>query len=266
VTRLSERERPTMFIDLGTNGEIVLRTADALVASSTAAGPALEGASIDYGMRAETGAIERVTVEGDGIRLETIGGVEPRGLCGSGLLDLIAVLLDVGALDHTGRLRTGAAHPLGARVADRDGTRTFEIAPGVHLTQRDVRQVQLANAAIASGISLLLQAAGVPSDDVAELVIAGGFGYHVKASALARMGMIPAAWADRVRFAGNTAKAGAMLALLDSGARRRAEAIARHVRTIDLASHPQFQARFVGAMTFPADDPVRRSQHEGRSR
>lgn len=251
ATRLSERTEPALLVDLGTNGEMVLRTPEGLVGASTAAGPALEGASIAYGMRAENGAIERVALKGDGLVIGTIGGAEPRGLCGSGLIDLIALLLDTGIIDHTGRLRDDAAHPLGAMVCTREGVRAFEVAEGVFLTQRDVRQVQLAVAAVASGIDLLLDAAGIEREAVAELIIAGGFGYHVRAEALVRMGMVPAEWADRVSFAGNTSKTGAMLALLDSAARRRAEAIARHVRTVDLASHPEFQQRFIGAMRFP---------------
>ena len=254
ATGLAERDTPSVFVDLGTNGEIVVRTSHGLLAASTAAGPALEGASIESGMRAETGAIERVALVDGELRLETIGGVAPRGLCGSGLLDLIAVLLDTAILDATGRFREGAPHPLASRVTQRDGIRVFEIVAGIYLTQRDVRQVQLANAAIASGIVILLETAGLAADDVCELVIAGGFGYHVQAGALVRMGMIPAAWAPRVSFAGNTALTGATVALLDSGARRRAEAIARHVTTIDLASRPDFQERFVGAMTFPQSE------------
>jgi uncharacterized 2Fe-2S/4Fe-4S cluster protein (DUF4445 family) len=254
VTRLDERERPTILIDLGTNGEIVIRTPDGLLASSTAAGPALEGASIAYGMRAEEGAIERVSLAGDELAITTIGGARAKGLCGSGLLDLIAILLDAGVIQRTGRLRCDAPHPLAARVSERDGTRVFEIAPDVYLTQRDVRQVQLANAAIASGLLMLLDAADVPAQDVGELIIAGGFGYHVRAEALVRMGTIPPAWADRVSFAGNTAMSGTLLALLDSAARRRAEALARHVETVDLASHPDFQERFVAGMSFPTPE------------
>jgi len=251
ATRLAERSRPTLFVDLGTNGEMVLRTPDALVACSTAAGPALEGATLTHGMRAETGAIERVSLDGGRLTVDTIDAAPPRGLCGSGLLDLVAVLLEAGVLDFTGRLRTDAGDPLGDRVVQHDGGRAFEIAPAVYLAQRDVRQVQLANAAIASGISLLLDGVGLVPEDVAELVIAGGFGYHVKAEALVRLGMIPAAWIDRVSFAGNTAVSGTLLALLDSAARRRAEALTRRVETVDLAGHPEFQTRFVAAMRFP---------------
>lgn len=251
ATRIAEQERSVLLVDLGTNGEMVLRTPDGLVAASTAAGPALEGASVAYGMRAEDGAIERVTLLGDDLAVETIGDTVPRGLCGSGLLDLIAVLLDTGVIDHTGRMRDDVEHPLASRVTERDGVRAFEVATDVYLTQRDVRQVQLANAAIASGIDMLLDRAQVSAGDVDELIVAGGFGYHVKASALVRMGMVPAEWIDRVSFAGNTSKAGALIALVDTGARRRAEAVVRHVTTIDLASHPDFQARFIGAMRFP---------------
>lgn len=252
ATGIAEQEQAVLLIDLGTNGEMVLRTPAGLVGASTAAGPALEGASIAYGMRAEPGAIERVSLSGDGsLTVETIGDAVPRGLCGSGLLDLIAVLLDTGLLDHTGRLRADAGHPLAACVSEMDGTRVFELATGVYLTQRDVRQVQLATAAIASGIDMLLDAEGMAVDDVDRLVIAGGFGYHVRADALVRMGMVPAAWRDRVTFAGNTAMSGTRIALLDTASRRRAEAVARHVRAIDLASLPEFQSRFVSAMRFP---------------
>lgn len=252
ATGVAEQERAVLLIDLGTNGEMVLRTPDGLVGASTAAGPALEGASIAYGMRAENGAIERVSVGADGeLAVETIGGVAARGLCGSGLLDLVAVMLDAGVLDPSGRLRPDATHPLASRVSEKDGTRVFELADDVYLTQRDVRQVQLANAAIASGIELLLEAEGVRAEDVERLVVAGGFGYHVRAEALVTMGMIPAAWRERVSFAGNTAMTGALMALLDSSTRRRAEAIARHVRAIDLAGHPDFQTKFVAAMRFP---------------
>jgi uncharacterized 2Fe-2S/4Fe-4S cluster protein (DUF4445 family) len=252
ATGLAARDTLAVLIDLGTNGEIVLRTKEGLFATSTAAGPALEGASIAYGMRAEPGAIERVTLDGDDLVVGTIGEVAPLGICGSGLLDLIAVLLETGVLDGTGRLRDDVPHPLASRVRDADGVRLFEVAPNVLLTQRDVRQVQLAKGAISSGIDLLLESAGVAADDVDELIIAGGFGYHVRAGALVRMGMIPGAWRSRTRFAGNTAEAGARLTLLDSEARRRADAVSRHIATVDLASLPGFQARFIAAMDFPS--------------
>jgi uncharacterized 2Fe-2S/4Fe-4S cluster protein (DUF4445 family) len=253
TTRLAERDTPTLFIDLGTNGEIVLRTPDRLVGTSTAAGPALEGASIEFGMRAETGAIERVTLQGDSLLVETIGAAPAVGLCGSGLIDLVAALLDSGVVDASGLMRDDAPHPLASRVIVRDGVRAFEVAPGVFLTQRDVRNVQLANAAIATGIGLLVETAGVAPDDVTEVVFGGGFGLHVRGEALARMGMVPRDWRDRISYAGNTAIAGATRTLLDRGQRRIAEAIAHHVDTVDLAANPGFQQRFIRALEFPKE-------------
>jgi uncharacterized 2Fe-2S/4Fe-4S cluster protein (DUF4445 family) len=251
TTRLAERDTPTLFVDLGTNGEVVLRTPERLVGTSTAAGPALEGASIEQGMRAETGAVERVTLEADHLALATIGDAPPAGLCGSGVIDLVAALLEAGVLDATGLLRDDPPHPLAGRVSVRDGVRVFEVAPGVRLSQRDVRQVQLASAAVATGIGMLLEAAGLPAGKVTAVVMGGGFGRHVRGEALARMGMIPPQWRDRVSFAGNTAIAGATRALLDRGQRRLASAIAHHVETIDLAARPDFGERFIRALDFP---------------
>jgi uncharacterized 2Fe-2S/4Fe-4S cluster protein (DUF4445 family) len=251
TTRLAEHGAPTLFIDLGTNGEIVLRTPERLLGASTTAGPALEGASLAQGMRAETGAVERVALGGDGLVLGTIGDAPPVGLCGSGVIDLLALLLETGIVDSAGLMRADAPHPLAARVSTRDGVRVFEVAPEVYFTQRDIRQVQLASAAVATGVGVLLEAAGLSSADVAGVVMGGGFGRHVRGEALARMGTIPPEWRDRVSFAGNTAIAGATRALLDRGQRRLAGAIARHVETIDLAARPDFGERFIRALDFP---------------
>ena len=252
TTRLAERESAALFVDLGTNGEIVLRAHDRFVGASTAAGPALEGASIEYGMLAETGAIERVSFDGSSLVLGTIGDAPATGICGSGLIDLVGVLLETGVVDRDGLMHADVPSVLATRVSTRDGVRAFEVAPGVYLTQRDIRQVQLASAAVATGIDLLLESAGIGRADVAEVVFGGGFGLHVRADALARMGMIPEAWRDRVTYAGNTSLAGTTRALLDRGQRRLAAAIAHHVETIDLAAHPEFQERFIRALEFPA--------------
>jgi uncharacterized 2Fe-2S/4Fe-4S cluster protein (DUF4445 family) len=190
-------------------------------------------------------------VEGYDLFVDTIGGVPAVGMCGSGLIDLVAALLETGVVDHTGLMHPDAPHPLGRRVVDRNGLHAFEGAEGVILTQKDIRQVQLASAAIATGIDLLLDAAGIDRSEVTEVVFGGGFGFHVRAGALCRMGMIPAQWCDRVTYAGNTAMAGATRALLDRGQRRLAEAIAHHVETIDLGSDPRFQQRFIECLDFP---------------
>jgi uncharacterized 2Fe-2S/4Fe-4S cluster protein (DUF4445 family) len=251
TTRLPERHAPTLLIDLGTNGEIVLRATERLLGASTAAGPALEGASVEYGMLAQSGAIERVSLEGDALVIGTIDDAPASGICGSGLIDLVAALLEAGLVDTSGLMHHDVAHPLGKRVTVRDEVRAFEVTPGVFLTQKDVRQVQLAVSAISTGTALLLESAEVPAEDVVEVVIAGGFGRHVRGEALARIGMIPREWADRVSYAGNTAIAGATRALLDSAERRRADAIVRHVETVDLATHPLFSERFITGLEFP---------------
>ncbi|HEY5506150.1 MAG TPA: ASKHA domain-containing protein, partial [Coriobacteriia bacterium] len=185
TTRLPERETPALLLDLGTNGEIVLWTGEHLFGASTAAGPALEGASLESGMLARGGAIERVALQGDSLVVGTIDDLPAAGICGSGVIDLVAALLDAGVIDTAGLMRDDVAHPLAARVTVRDGVRAFDVAPGVFLTQKDVRSVQLAISAVATGIELLLESAAVPADSVAEVIVAGGFGRHVRGESLA---------------------------------------------------------------------------------
>ena len=256
ATRLDEAERPTLYMDLGTNGEIVLSVPGRpLLAASAAAGPALEGAGIERGMRAEPGAIERVWLDEAGdLVLATVGGFPPVGICGSGVLDLLAVMLDTGALAADGRIAGEVAGPLATRVAERDGVRVFVVDEhsGVALSQHDVRQLQLAKGAVRAAIDLVLAEAALAPDAVAEVLVAGGFGLHVDGAALERIGMVPDGWGERLTFLGNAAKEGARVALLDSGARRRADDIARSIRTLSLAEHPEFQSHFLGALDFPS--------------
>jgi uncharacterized 2Fe-2S/4Fe-4S cluster protein (DUF4445 family) len=255
ATSVPERARPTLFIDLGTNGEIVLAGASVpTLAASAAAGPALEGAATTCGMRAETGAIERVALDGASLTLGVIGDTTPAGVCGSGLLDLASVLLDAGVLDESGAFAPESADGLAVHLAERDGVRVFVLdeASDVVFSQKDVRQLQLATGAVRTGIDILLAEAGMHPREIAEVVVAGGFGLHVSAHAITRLGLIPAEWADRVSFAGNTALAGARAALVNSAMRERARQIAHEVTAVDLASHPDFQRRFIAALRFPA--------------
>jgi len=249
---LAERTEPTLLIDLGTNGELVLAWGGEIVAASTAAGPALEGASIECGMRAEAGAIERATFEDGVLTLGVIGDREPTGICGSGLLDLVAAMLDAGALDASGRMLDGEG-PLRDRVVERHGVRAFvaDEAAGIVVTQKDVREVQLAVGAVRTGLDLLLEEARIAPEAVAGVIVAGGFGYHVRAASLARLGLIPPLWQDRVTFGGNTSLAGARMALVSTAARERASVLAAAVRTVDLAAHPRFRERFLSALHFP---------------
>jgi uncharacterized 2Fe-2S/4Fe-4S cluster protein (DUF4445 family) len=249
ATHLVERGYPVLLVDLGTNGEIVLRARGATLATSAAAGPALEGVSISSGMRAEKGAIERVRFVDGRLQVSTIGEVTPVGICGSGLLDAVAALLEAGALDASGRLLAeGQLAPLVSSTPDGD---RFELASDIYLTQQDIRAVQLAKGAVATAIDVLLGEADITPDAVREVMVAGAFGSHVSPPALVRLGVFPPEWADRVTFAGNTALAGATEMLLDPASRATATALAREARSVPLATRQDFQRRFLAALDFP---------------
>ncbi|MEN6431114.1 MAG: ASKHA domain-containing protein [Coriobacteriales bacterium] len=253
ATNLDQQSDRALMLDLGTNAEMVLTIPEGLLAASAAAGPALEGAGITAGMRAEPGAIERVwLVDGD-IALATVGGIAPVGICGSGVLDLVAAMLDAGVLDASGRLITGVPGPVGSRVIERDDVRVFVVDAdaGVVFSQKDVRAVQLAVGAVRTALDLLLAESGVRAGELSKVFIAGGFGYHVDARSLVRLGMVPAVWAEKISFVGNTAIEGARLALISTAMRRKAEKIARAVSTLSLADHPQFHERYIASLEFP---------------
>lgn len=254
TTSIATRTDPTLYIDLGTNGEIALRSTGGTIACSTAAGPALEGMSIERGMRAEPGAVERVELSGSSLVVGTVGGVPPRGICGSGLLDLVAALVERGLIDRSGRMTPLDGDLLSRRFREVDQVRRFVLDDDadVYLSQKDVRQLQLAKGAVAAGIETLLDVADVADAEVAEIVIAGGFGLHVRPQALIGLGLVPAVWRDRITFAGNAAKSGAVLMLLDGARRLEAEALADSVRTVPLATRADFQDRFVRDLAFPA--------------
>jgi uncharacterized 2Fe-2S/4Fe-4S cluster protein (DUF4445 family) len=230
-------EAPRLLLDIGTNGEMALAVGERLLCCATAAGPAFEGAGIASGMPARDGAIHRVWVENGAPACAVLGDMPARGLCGSGLLDLIATLLDLGILDETGRL-DGDAYTL-------PGT-------AITLTQADVRAVQLAKAAIAAGVDALLHAAGLAPADVSALDIAGGFGSRLNPRSAARIGLIPAALADKAHILGNAAGAGAGLLLQSRALLHQSEALPARATVIPLASDPYFMDQFVERMGFEA--------------
>ena len=262
ATRIDEGTALRIAVDIGTNGEVLLGSRDHVWACSAPAGPAFEGAQIRHGMRAAAGAVDRVRVDDD-IHVHTLGEVEALGLCGSGLLDLVAGLLDAGAIDWTGLIdleRRDALPPaLGARLEWRGEERVVVVCrPGeagapreIVLTQDDVRQVQLAKGAIASGIAMLQHVAGVPDDCVEELMLAGGFGNYLSIGSAIRIGLIPALPPARIRYVGNAASLGAQLCLLSEEERARAERVAARIDHVSLAAHPDFESIFVDAMNFP---------------
>lgn len=265
-TRLAESARPALLVDIGTNGEIVLWTGQRLLAASTAAGPAFEGARISQGMRASVGAIEKVVLRNGDFHLNVIGNAPPVGLCGSALIDAAAELLRAGILTAEGRLLTtdqlppGTPEPLRRRVLADNGKPAVVLAwesdtghgRAVTLTQRDLRELQLASGAIRAGIAILLRRAGLSPAELDAVLLAGGFGNFIRRSNAQRIGLLPGEVPrQRIRFVGNTSLAGARWAALSLSARREAERLARQTEHVDLSGDPEFHATFARSMIFP---------------
>lgn len=238
----------SLFLDLGTNGEIVLGNDRQLFCCSTAAGPAFEAVNIESGTGGVPGAISRCRIGSagaDGLKIayETIGDKAPIGICGSGVLDILARLVEAGVVDRTGRMMDAA----GVREDARYG-RHIAIAGGIVFTQKDIREVQLAKGAIAAGIRILLDAAGIGYGDVARLYIAGGFGNHMDIGSAAAIGLIPGELSDRVISAGNTAGKGAVKVLTDPAFADTVHRYAEKASYIELAETLAFQEYFIEEM------------------
>ena len=229
-----DRAETALLLDVGTNGEIALWHRGRLYIASTAAGPAFEGAGISCGCGSIPGAIDRAFAEDGELRIHTIGGGEAVGLCGSGLVDAIAALLETEVIDETGAM-------------EGDESR---LAPGVTLTQKDVRAVQLAKAAIAAGTACLLHAAGCTEDDVAVVYLAGGFGSHLRLDRAAAIGLITPVLAQRVQVIGNAALDGAALLLTDTTLRARLQAMKAAAQHVRLDGNALFSQRYVEEMLF----------------
>jgi uncharacterized 2Fe-2S/4Fe-4S cluster protein (DUF4445 family) len=240
----------TVALDIGTNTEVSLIYKGKIVTTSCASGPAFEGGHIKYGMRAATGAIERLRIEGDKVQYQTIDGAPPVGICGSGILDALAQLYMARIVDDSGRILDNRP-----RVRAYRGQREFIIVgreerngkPAIAITQRDVRELQLAKAAIRAGIQILLEACGCAEDNIKQVIIAGAFGTYIDISSAVAVGMLPPLPLDRFRQVGNAAGMGAKLALISSKSRTRAQALASKARYIELAASPRFQSTFVQA-------------------
>jgi len=231
-------KKPALFIDIGTNGEIVLKHKETYYCCATAAGPAFEGAEITKGMAATQGAIDHVWLGNSGkIEFSVIGSSAPKGLCGSGLLDLLATLLDMGVVDKTGRL------------LDKDRYYIDE-ALDIFTTAEDIRKLQLAKAAIAAGIEVLLHFAGIKEDDISLLALAGGFGSYMDLKSAARVGLIPKSLLPVAKVCGNTAGEGAVKTLTCNNAYERLEKIRKHCEYVELSSISFFNDKFVDQMEF----------------
>ena len=248
--------RIRLFIDIGTNCEIVLGGRDWLLATAAPAGPAFEGAAIRCGMRAADGAIEAVALAGDGdLKLTVIGDAEPAGLCGSGLVDAVTVLVQAGLLDASGRfVASDDARRIAPRLAGRlamvGEERVFMLHEGVYLAQRDVRELQFAKAAIATGWRILLEEAGLTADDVKQVLLAGSFGSYLSPKSAIRIGLVPDVPVSRVVAAGNVAGEGAKMALLSVRERAAGLALLEEVRYVELSDRPDFNDRFIDQLGF----------------
>ena len=250
ATDVWRTEEVVLTVDIGTNTEVALVSKGEITTVSCASGPAFEGAHIKDGMRAGPGAIEHWRLVDNQVEYETIGGVPPVGLCGSGILDAVAQLRLAGVLETSGRM---GDHP---RVRSIEGQLEFVLVSeeerggdsAITLTQRDVRQLQLAKGAIRTGIQLLLRAKGRSEKEIKQVIIAGAFGSYIDVASAVAIGMLPPLPLGRFRQVGNAAGMGAKLALISCSKRAEAQTLARQAHYIELSTDPHFQETFAGAM------------------
>lgn len=244
------REELTLLIDIGTNGEMVLGNRERRLACSTAAGPAFEGAKIRFGMRGAPGAIDHVELIDGELACYVIGGGEAKGICGSGLLDAVYALLGGSFVDESGRMCPEVPGPW----TEVDGQPAFLLRDGVYLTQKDIREVQLAKAAIRAGIELLLDTMGREREAVRSVLLAGAFGSYLSPESACGIGMLPPELLDRVRAIGNAAGEGAKQCALLERDYRRSIVLARETEFLELASLPAFQDCYVDCLSFEEED------------
>jgi uncharacterized 2Fe-2S/4Fe-4S cluster protein (DUF4445 family) len=264
---LLRSERVQLGIDIGTNGEAIIGNRHGLVACSCAAGPAFEGARIHHGMRASEGAVSKVVVNDD-IEVGVIGGGRASGICGSGLIDAVAELLGAGLIDEMGRIADPGSVPshvplsLRRAVVEHDGQPAVVIVPAeasrtgepILLTQRDVREAQLAKAAVQAGIEVLIRESGVCLEEISRVLVAGGFGNFIRRSCAKRIGLLPPVSGEKIEFVGNAAATGARMALVYGDSREEAHRISRCSTYVELAGRADFQQRFADALVFAKPD------------
>jgi uncharacterized 2Fe-2S/4Fe-4S cluster protein (DUF4445 family) len=256
-TDLCNSEETCLFLDVGTNGEMALGNKDGFVCCAVASGPAFEGAGISCGMASTPGAIVDIHWSDAEPKFDVIGDVPPKGLCGSGLIRLLALLLEKGIVDETGWLMSPDEAPEGFDkwlTEDENGNGCFNLTDKVYLSAADVRQLQLAKAAVAAGIEVLMAQAGISYEDIKHVYLAGGFGSHLDPEAAAAIGMIPKELSQKTRAVGNSALAGAVMATLDLDSRRRLDEIQASCRYIELSGNSHFNQAFPEHMMFCEED------------
>ncbi len=238
-----ERDGTSLLVDIGTNGEMALWHGGRLTCCATAAGPAFEGAEIACGCQGVSGAVDKVWPEGESLAVHTIGDEEPVGVCGSGVIDAVAALLEAKVLNETGRLEK-------PDMTAADGAPAVLLGGGVYLTQKDVRSVQLAKSAIHAGIDTLLHRSNLTPSDIDAFYIAGGFGSYIDLYSAARIGLFPPELVGAARVIGNAAETGAAMMLLDSTLQRYMLEQVDQTQIIDLSTDPYFMERYVDGMYF----------------
>jgi uncharacterized 2Fe-2S/4Fe-4S cluster protein (DUF4445 family) len=252
----------TLYLDLGTNGEIALASQEHIWATSAAAGPAFEGGNLAWGMSALPGAIDGVKFDGDRVSLSTIGGAPPVGICGSGVLEAISGMLRAGVLDSTGRIFSPMEidSNLGNRVMEINGANAFvlhrDATRTIHLSQEDIRQVQLAKAAIRAGMEVLFQRAGITSEEAGKVILTGSFGAVLSPEWLKNVGIFTGNMVENAGFVREGALAGVERALREPEGLAAVDDLARRIRVIPLSGTPVFERYFLQQMNFPAMQPT----------
>jgi len=263
ATGIYAEAEPALAIDIGTNGEMAMGSRDRLITCSTAACPAFEGAHISCGMRASAGAIDQVRIDDD-VHWHTIANDVPRGICGSGLVDAVSELLRVGIIDSQGRLQSPekvaemGMPALAARIQGENRHRTFDVVTDresptgqpVRLTQRDIRELQLAKGAVRAGIEILMKELELAPEDVRKVFLAGAFGNYIQPESALGIGLLPEFPRAQIIPVGNAAGAGARMALLSRASLERASALLEHVEYLELSARTDFQDEFISAMLF----------------
>ncbi|HBW34335.1 ASKHA domain-containing protein [Desulfosporosinus sp. BICA1-9] len=248
ATAFNKKDHSAVFLDIGTNGEIVANLGGRLIATSTAAGPALEGMNISCGSRAEEGAIDTFFIDDElELHFTTIGGATPpKGICGSGLIDITAAMVKHEIILASGRFNPNLDLGLKARVREKK----FYLTEEIYISQRDIRQIQLAKGAIAAGVTLLLEEVGIPLEAIEEAVIAGAFGYHINPDSLLQIGLLPKGFMGKITFVGNSSAEGARLALINQGVMTEINELKNKIEVLELSTNPRFQDYFVKALGF----------------
>lgn len=238
------RDENILFCDFGTNGEIILKTKAGIFGTSTAAGPAFEGARIDCGMAGITGAAAKIEAEAGELKIHTIGDGELKGICGSGLVDLIYLLLKEGVIDETGAFVPESSSPLAGRLwGDK-----FHLSEDVYLSQRDIREFQLAKSAIASGIRILIDESGLGADEIDIACLAGGFGFYINKENAIGLGLLPESLKEKTLSVGNSSGLGAKMALTNPAHLEECDLLARSVQVVELANNQKFSEHFMDNM------------------